>query len=237
MQLQIACRTIGGSRGGRSTYGVCLGALSWRIEDGRAGELDLSQLNVVIASRYEDDVPGSPWDFYLYLDERGDERQRGALEQIFLGHLGGTPLKQFPWAYKDSNPLGVPGADRDRPPGEMVPGRRRCRCGSAPVMTRKRLPARSRATISRARVHAETRSPPLEFDLTDRCGYESKFAASSDGRRPRAPSPSSIRGSSVSVSAIDELDRGWRRRKITDEDLDLARELVGGAALGGLRTP
>ena len=65
------CRTIGGRRGGRSTYGVCLGALSWRIEDGRAGDLDLSQLNVVIASRYEDDVPGSPWDFYLYLDERG----------------------------------------------------------------------------------------------------------------------------------------------------------------------
>ena len=50
-------------QGGRSTYGVCLGALSWRIEDGRAGEVDLSGLDVVLASSYDDDEPGSPWDF------------------------------------------------------------------------------------------------------------------------------------------------------------------------------
>ena len=28
------CRTIGGRRGGRSTYGICFGALSWLVEDG-----------------------------------------------------------------------------------------------------------------------------------------------------------------------------------------------------------
>ena len=182
------CRTIGGRRGGRSTYGVCLGALSWRIEDGRAGELDLSQLNVVIASRYDDDVPGSPWDFYLYLDERGDERQRGALEQIFLGHLGGTPLKQFPWAYKDSNPLGVHPV---RIEIDHEPGRGWFRAG-AQVSVRIRAPVADPQTVTclipghdqpGREVHAETlavAAAPLEFDLTDRCGYESKFAYSSD---------------------------------------------------------
>ena len=30
------CRRIGGVPGGRSTHGICLGALSWRIEDGWA---------------------------------------------------------------------------------------------------------------------------------------------------------------------------------------------------------
>src|SRR6185295_5278696 len=72
------CRSIGDRKGGRSTYGVCMGVLSWVIERGRAGEIDLSGLNVVLALRYSDDEPGSPWTFWLYLDERGDEGQREA---------------------------------------------------------------------------------------------------------------------------------------------------------------
>jgi hypothetical protein len=47
-------------RGGRSTFGVCLGALSWRVDDGFADEVDLSGLAVVIATRYSDDEAGSP---------------------------------------------------------------------------------------------------------------------------------------------------------------------------------
>ena len=29
------CRMIGGIKGGRSTYGICFGVLSWLVEDGR----------------------------------------------------------------------------------------------------------------------------------------------------------------------------------------------------------
>src|SRR5438477_1716380 len=83
------CRRIGGRAGGDSTYGVCMGALSWGIDKGRAGDVDLGGLNVGLAVRYDDAEEGSPWDFRLYLDERGDERQREALEAIFLGRLGG----------------------------------------------------------------------------------------------------------------------------------------------------
>jgi hypothetical protein len=65
--------------GGRSTYGECLGALSWRVEEGHADGLGLAGLGVVLATRYSDDEEGSPWSFVLYVDERGDEGQREAL--------------------------------------------------------------------------------------------------------------------------------------------------------------
>src|SRR5581483_592819 len=38
------CRMIGGVPGGRSTYGVCHGVLSWAIEDGSVDAVDVSGL-------------------------------------------------------------------------------------------------------------------------------------------------------------------------------------------------
>src|SRR5204863_10185046 len=81
-------------------------ALSWKIAAGSAGATDLAGLGALLVLEYSDDEPGSPWDFFLYVDERGDERQREALVQIFTGKLGGTPWQQFPWVFKRSNPLG-----------------------------------------------------------------------------------------------------------------------------------
>ena len=101
------CRRIGGRNGGRSTYGVCLGSLSWQIEAGYVGDVHLAGLRAVLANRYDDDEPGSPWSFVLYVDERADERQREALEGIFLGRMGGTPEVQFPWVWKESNLIAV----------------------------------------------------------------------------------------------------------------------------------
>src|SRR3954454_355723 len=101
------CRRIGGQGGGRSTSGVCEGALSWVVQEGRAGDVDLSGLAAVLAVRYSDDEPGSPWDYRLYVDERGDERQREALAGILSGRMGGTAVAHFPWAFKPSRPLGV----------------------------------------------------------------------------------------------------------------------------------
>jgi len=101
------CRRIGGRAGGRSTYGVCLGSLSWQILEGDAGGVDLAGMRTVLANMYDDDEEGSPWSFVLYVDERADERQREALEGIFLGRLGGTPELQFPWVWKPSLLVGV----------------------------------------------------------------------------------------------------------------------------------
>jgi hypothetical protein len=181
------CRTTGGRKGGRSTYGICLGALSWAIERGRAGELDLSELHVVLTSRYDDDEPGSPWSFYLYLDERGDQRQREALTEIFLGRLGGTPLKQFPWAWKPSDLLGVRTVPIEV---DHTPGRGWFRAGDrVTVRIREAVPDQETVTCvipghhqPGRELYADTLAVddgPLEFEFSGRCGFGSQFAYSS----------------------------------------------------------
>lgn len=101
------CRRIGGVPGGRSTHGVCMGVLSWLIEEGGADGVDLSGLAVAVAGRYSDDEPGSPWTWVLYLEERAAAEQRAALEGIFSGRLGGDAEAHFPWAWKQSELLDV----------------------------------------------------------------------------------------------------------------------------------
>jgi len=90
------CRSVHGRPGGKSTYGVCYGAVSWHIHDGHAGPLDLSDLKVVLSLRYRDDVePSTAWEVVLYVDERADPGQRDALADIFLGRAGGTVAAQY----------------------------------------------------------------------------------------------------------------------------------------------
>jgi hypothetical protein len=101
------CRRIDGKLGGRSTHGICVGALSWQIVDGHADGTDLSGLAVALASRYSDDEEGSPWTWILYLDERGTPQQHTALEEIWTGRVAGEQLEHFPWAWKPSHLLGV----------------------------------------------------------------------------------------------------------------------------------
>jgi hypothetical protein len=101
------CRTIDGVRGGRSTHGVCMGVLSWLIEEGAADGTDVSGLPVALALRYSDDERGSPWTWVLYLDERATGEQRAGLEAIFTGRLGGDAASHFPWVWKESNRVAV----------------------------------------------------------------------------------------------------------------------------------
>jgi hypothetical protein len=107
------CRRIDGVPGGRSTHGVCLGVLSWVIEEGSAGDVDLSGLPVALALRYSDDESGSPWSWVLYLDATATEEQRSALERIFTGRLGGDAESHFPWAWKASELVAVRPVDMD----------------------------------------------------------------------------------------------------------------------------
>jgi hypothetical protein len=101
------CRRIDGLAGGRSTYGECLGVLSWVIEDGRADDVSLDGLKVAFATRYHDDERGSPWSFVMYVDARADTAQRHALERIYTGRLGGDALTHFPWAWKEAQRVAV----------------------------------------------------------------------------------------------------------------------------------
>ena len=94
------CRMIGEKPGGgRSTFGTCFGALSWLIEEGAAGSVDLAGLASVLVFTYVDDEPGSPWSMLLHVDDRAGEAERAALEGIFLGELGGG-VGGLPWIRK-----------------------------------------------------------------------------------------------------------------------------------------
>jgi hypothetical protein len=101
------CRMIDGVVGGRSTYGICFGLLGWRVDEGRAGDVDLGGLGVALATRYDDDEPGSPWTIVLYVDERGDERQRELLGEIFIGEADGPHIVKLPWVRKPRHVVAV----------------------------------------------------------------------------------------------------------------------------------
>jgi hypothetical protein len=101
------CRRVGGVPGGRSTHGVCMGVLSWLIEEGALDDVDLSGIPVALAVRYGDDEPGSPWTWILYLDAAATAAQRAALEGIFTGRNGGDADAHFPWTWKESRLVAI----------------------------------------------------------------------------------------------------------------------------------
>lgn len=101
------CRRIDGVAGGRSTHGICTAVLSWLIEEGAVDGTDLAGLPVVLAGRYSDDQPGSPWTWILYLDGRASDEQLAALEGVFTGRLGGDAQRHFPWVWKASEAVAV----------------------------------------------------------------------------------------------------------------------------------
>lgn len=181
------CRRVGGRAGGRSTYGTCQGALSWAVLDGRAGDVDLSGLGAVLVLSYDDDEPGSPWTYFLYVDERGSERQREALAAILTGELGGTAKRQFPWAFKESRPLGWRAAPIEI---QHTPRRGWFRAGEqvtlrvgGPVADQEPvtcvIPGHHRSGVE---LHADllrVEEGPLSFEVTGRCAYRSTFSYSS----------------------------------------------------------
>ena len=181
------CRRIGGRPGGRSTFGICLGALSWAVERGHAGDVDLAERRVVLVSRYDDDEPGSPWDFVLFLDEAADERQRSALEAIFLGRLGGTPQHQFPWAFKPSRLVEVRPAAIEI---DHTPRRGWFRVGEdVEVRVTDSVADQEQVTCVIPGHHEHgteviadltSTAAPIDYSLRGRCGYEAPFAYSSD---------------------------------------------------------
>jgi hypothetical protein len=177
------CRRIDGVPGGRSTYGICTGVLSWLIEDGAADGTDLSGLPVALASRYSDDEPGSPWTWILYLDAGATNEQRAALEAIFTGRLGGDAERHFPWAWKASELLAVLPVEIDV---DHTPLRQRLRIGDhVSVRIRDRydgdetvtcvIPGHEREGEELIADELIVDDAPLAFNYRGRCGYGTTF--------------------------------------------------------------
>jgi len=170
-------------QGGRSTHGVCLGVLSWLIEEGAADGTDLSGIPVALASCYSDDEPGSPWTWILYLDARASGEQRALLEGIFTGRLGGDAERHFPWAWKPSELVAVRavGIDVDHTRRrqrlrirDLVSVRIRDRYDGGELVTCV-IPGHERAGEELVADELAVRDGVLEFNYGGVCGYGSSF--------------------------------------------------------------
>jgi hypothetical protein len=89
-QAVCPCRRLNGRPGGRSTYGICMGLLSWHIGAGDFEGVELSGRKVAMAVTYDNDEPGSPWTVVLYVDEDTSPAAENALQAIFSGRAGGN---------------------------------------------------------------------------------------------------------------------------------------------------
>ncbi len=168
------CRMIGGVPGGRSTYGICYGVLSWLIEEGSVGTVDVSGLAAVLVCRYSDDEPGSPWTIALHVDRQGDDAQRAALETLFL-----EGLQNLPWIRKARHLIGVRVSEIE------IDGPR-IRVGST-ISVRATRPVETDVPVACGipgydRIGRElygdefaVEEEPFTWELTGNCAYDSDF--------------------------------------------------------------
>lgn len=75
--------------------GFCEGLLFWHIQKGHYGALALDGLNVAMIGTFSGNVWEKASDFKdaIFMDERADEAQRGALQTVFSGQAGGWPKR------------------------------------------------------------------------------------------------------------------------------------------------
>jgi hypothetical protein len=182
------CRMVDGVIGGRSTHGICFGALAWLVEDGRVGDVDVSGLAAVLVLRYDDDEAGSPWTIVLHVDAAGNDRQRAALADVFLGRLGGPKVGVLPWVRKARHLLEVrTDAIEVVPDGDGYA----LRVGDA-VRARATRPAAPDSAVrcvipgyeepGRELVADElvVHDDPFSWELAENCAFTSRFAYASD---------------------------------------------------------
>jgi hypothetical protein len=168
------CRMIGGVPGGRSTYGVCFGVLSWRIEDGHLGDVDLSGLATALVCRYDDDEDGSPWSVVLHVDASGDTPQQDALAHIFL-----EGIPHLPWIRKARHLIAVHASDiaidgADLRIGEAVTLRATQRVDTdLPVACG--IPGYDRAGYELYADELRVEDGPFSWALSGNCAYVSDF--------------------------------------------------------------
>ena len=95
------CRRVDGVAIGRSTHGVCYGVLTWRVDAGHAGDVELSGSRAAMTYQYDDDEPGSPWTLVLHVDGPRE------LADVLLGRLGGEHVLTLPWVRKPNASVAV----------------------------------------------------------------------------------------------------------------------------------
>jgi hypothetical protein len=168
------CRMIGGVPGGRSTYGVCYGVLSWSIEEGHVDSVDVGGLATALVYSYDDDAAGSPWTLALHLDSRADEEERKALEWLFL-----DGLRQLPWIRKARHLIGVRTSPIEIDGSSVRVGMEIAASASRRVETDAPVacgvPGYDRAGHELYADELRAGDPPFSWELRGNCAYASDF--------------------------------------------------------------
>src|SRR5215471_1356019 len=74
--------------------------IAWHIDHCNFGEIDLDGLNAVLAVYSPGHMLEVKWTVALYVDERGNQAQQDALNQIFSGQAGGHLASLAPHLYE-----------------------------------------------------------------------------------------------------------------------------------------
>jgi hypothetical protein len=182
------CRSLGGRAGSRSTYGICQFALSWHIIDGRAADVDLAGLDVVMAGFYDNDEHRSPWRVTLYVDERATPEQAQWLSDIYLGRAGGGTRSNFAGAIQMVHAVRSAKIELDHTPGswamgaegwvrvtanELVPSEETVACG---------IPGLDRPGDELIATEMMVDDEPLQWQMRGRCAFATDFAYTSHSR-------------------------------------------------------
>jgi hypothetical protein len=181
------CRMVDGVPGGRSTFGICKGALTWCVEDGRVRDVDVTGLLTALVIQYDDDESGSPWTIVLHVDENADEEQHEALADVFLGRLGGPHVGVLPWVRKASHLVDVRSSSIELEPegdgyrlsiGNAV--RLRATRLAAPDQTvRCGIPGYEQPGNELVTDELVVHDEPFDYELMENCAYASRFAYAS----------------------------------------------------------
>ena len=167
------CRRVDGVAIGRSTYGVCYGVLSWHVEQGHAGDVDLAGSAAVMTYRYDDDEAGSPWTLVLYVD--GPD----PLADVLLGRLGGDHVLALPWvrkpnAFVEVRPARIEIGGGDVHVGDVIRLR-----ATTPVATASTVscivPGHDRPGTELVNDEVVVSDSPFEFELHGTCAFTRDF--------------------------------------------------------------
>jgi hypothetical protein len=181
------CRMSDGIPGGRSTHGICFGALAWLVDDGHIGDVDVSGLKVVLTVRYDDDELGSPWTIVLHVDADGTEQQRAALAEVFLGGLGGPKVGALPWVRKTRHLVDVrANAISLEPDGDgylLLVGDavrlRATRPVESDAVVRCGIPGYDELGRELIAEQLAVHDEPFDYELSGNCAFASRFAYTS----------------------------------------------------------
>ncbi len=90
------------------TTGKCEGGWTWHVDEGRYGDTALDGLNFSVYANWPGAIHEGNGEALILIDERGDEAQRAAIEELVSGEFGG-PWGVLAWTWPTVHgPFAVP---------------------------------------------------------------------------------------------------------------------------------